>query len=94
MRCYNCNTEGLECHSNWPATRILINPHTQAPHVCNRNDIIITKGKWRGVFGVNCWTVREANQISLNQERIHSQYLAKLRQQFESPYGEKQGANM
>jgi hypothetical protein len=80
MKCFNCNLEGLQCHENWPATKILINPQTQAPHQCDPRDIIIREGKWRG------FSRREAAQISTNQERIHNEYLAKLREMFKSPY--------
>lgn len=80
MRCYNCNAEGLECHSNWPATKILLNPQTGAPHNCDPRNIIITKGKWAG------WSRGESARITLNQERIHSAYLQRLREKHKSPY--------
>ena len=87
MKCYNCNFEGLVTHENWPATRILINPQTGSPHQCNPKDIIITNGKWVG------WPRGQAAQISLNQERIHAKYLARLRAMFVSPYA-KESADM
>ena len=82
MKCFNCNMEGLKTHDNWPATRILINPNTEAPHVCDRRDIIIKEGKWRG------FSYREAGQISLHVEQTHQKYLTSLREKFKSPYAD------
>ena len=80
MRCFNCNAEGLKPHDNWPATRILINPQTETPHVCDRRDIIIKQGKWRG------FSFREAAEINDHVNKTHLKYLASLRELFRSPY--------
>ena len=84
MKCHRCQAE-IEAHPNYPAVKVWHNKGTDPPiiHQCPPQAKIIQDGKWKG------FTHREAADISINQERIHSAYLARLRQQFKSPYAKE-----
>jgi hypothetical protein len=81
MKCYSCG-QAIEAHPNYPTCKVWHNAGTDPPiiHKCPPKEKVITNGRWVG------FTVKEANAISLNQERIHSAYLASLREKFRSPW--------
>jgi hypothetical protein len=81
MKCYSCNAE-IVAHPNYPQVKVWLDKDSEPPrpHKCPPKEKIIQYGKWRG------FTYKEAADISSNQERIHREYLAKLREKFRSPW--------
>jgi hypothetical protein len=82
MKCYNCQAE-IVAHPNYPQIKIWHDAGSEPPrpHKCPPKEKLIEFGKWKG------FTFKEAADISTNQERIHREYLARLREFFKSPYG-------
>ena len=82
MKCYRCQNE-IVAHPNYAdGVKVWHDKDTEPPrvHQCPPKDKIIQDGKWKG------FSHRQAADISINQERIHKAYLAKLRDMFASPY--------
>lgn len=84
MKCYRCQAE-IEAHPNYPQVKVWHDKGSEPPrvHQCPPQAKIIQDGKWKG------FTHREAADISINQDRIHRAYLAKLRMMFASPYAKE-----
>jgi hypothetical protein len=85
MQCYRCHAE-IVPHPNYAdGVRVWHEKGSEPPrvHQCPPQAKIIQDGKWRG------FTHKEAADISINQDRIHRAYLAKLRAMFVSPYAKE-----